>query len=86
VTNILTTLRHWVKSLLGLYYKTFFGRNLRIFMISESVFPSKPFQSSLMFVGKAGTYPREASFSFFTLGQTPEAVFLVVCDPSMKEL
>jgi len=54
VTNILTTLRHWVKSQLGLYDKTFYGRNLRIFMISESVFPSKPFQSSLMFVGKGG--------------------------------
>jgi hypothetical protein len=34
VTNFLTTLRHLVKSQLGLYYKTFYGRNLRIFMIS----------------------------------------------------
>jgi hypothetical protein len=43
-----------------LYYKTFYGRNLRIFILSKSVFPGQPFQPSLMFAGKAGAYPSEA--------------------------
>ncbi len=47
----------------GLYYKTFYGRNLRIFIISYIVFVlGKPFQPSLMFSGKAGAYPSEKSF------------------------
>jgi hypothetical protein len=33
--------------------------------------PSKHVQSSLMFDGKAGTYPREETFSCSTLGLTP---------------
>ncbi len=37
-----------------LYYKTFYGCNLRIFIISQTVCVSgKPFQPRLMFVGKA---------------------------------
>ncbi len=40
----------------GLYYKTFYGHNLRVFVCV----PGKPFQASLMFAGKAGTYPNEA--------------------------
>jgi hypothetical protein len=42
----------------GLYYKTFYGRNLLIFVISQIV-SGKPFQPSLMFVCKVGTYPSE---------------------------
>jgi hypothetical protein len=34
------------------YYKTFYGRNLRIFVISQSVCPCKLFQPNLVFVGK----------------------------------
>ncbi len=46
----------------GLHYKTFYGRNLQIFIISYNVVPSKPFQPSLVFAGKAGAYPSEARF------------------------
>jgi hypothetical protein len=34
--------------------------------------PDKPFQPSLMFVGKAGEYPSEASFRCSTLGWAPD--------------
>ncbi len=37
----------------GLYYKTVWCRNLRIFVISLSVCPWQPLQTSLLFVGKA---------------------------------
>ncbi len=37
----------------GQSYRTFCGRNLRIFVTIYSVFPDKPFQSNLMFAGKA---------------------------------
>ncbi len=46
----------------GLYSKTFYGRNLQIFVISKGVCPGKPFQPSLMFASKAGAYPSEARF------------------------
>ncbi len=46
----------------GLCSKTFYGSNLRIFVISKGVCPYKPFQPSLMFLGKAGAYPSEARF------------------------
>ncbi len=48
--------------------------------------PAKPFQPSQMFASKAGAYQSKALFMLSTLGETPEAVFLVVCDPSMNEL
>ncbi len=51
--------------------KTFFVRNLRIFLVSQSVCPGKPFQSRLMIAGKAGVYPNEAPFRCSTLGQAP---------------
>ncbi len=38
---------------IGLYYKTFYGLNLRIFVIRVFV----PFQPSLLFVGEAGSLP-----------------------------
>ncbi len=41
----------------GLSYKTFYGRNLRIFVISRVFAPGKPFQPSLIFVGKARGLP-----------------------------
>jgi hypothetical protein len=47
------------------YYKTLYGRKLQIFAISYSVFRRKLFQPSLMFTGKAGAYPSEASFQVF---------------------
>ncbi len=34
-------------------YETFYGRNLQMLKISESVVPARPFQPSLMFVCKA---------------------------------
>jgi hypothetical protein len=43
-------------------------RNLLMFVISWRVFPNRPFQPSLMFVGKAGAYPVVASFKPSTLG------------------
>ncbi len=48
----------------GLYYETFYGRNLRIFVISSIVFVlCKPFQPSVMFVGKARSLPQSASLT-----------------------
>jgi hypothetical protein len=41
------------KGLWGLYYKTFYGCNIRILVIARVFVPGKPLQSSLMFVGKA---------------------------------
>jgi hypothetical protein len=40
----------------GLCYKTFYGRNLLIFVIRVFV-SGNPFQPSLMFVGEAGSLP-----------------------------
>ncbi len=34
------------------FYKTFYGRNLQIFVIDYSVSPWQAFQTSLIFVGK----------------------------------
>ncbi len=45
--------RHDSWMFLAQFYKTFYGLNLLMFIISQSVFPSRPFQHSLMFVGKA---------------------------------
>jgi hypothetical protein len=39
---------------LGLYYKTFYSRNLQIFVMSKMFVPGKP---SLMFVDKARGLP-----------------------------
>jgi hypothetical protein len=50
----------------GLYYKTVYGRNLRIFLIV--FFLGKPFQPSLMFVGKATGDLSEATFRCSTPG------------------
>jgi hypothetical protein len=42
----------------GLYYKTFYGRNLQIFSNKPGLFVAgKPFQASLMFVGEARSLP-----------------------------
>jgi hypothetical protein len=39
----------------------FFGRNLRMFLLSKTVL-GKPFQLKLLFAGKAtGTYPKEVN-------------------------
>ncbi len=48
-------------------YKTFYNRNLLIFIISYSVIFLQAFPPSLKFVGKARSLPQsEASESFFT--------------------
>ncbi len=52
-------------------YKTFYGRNLRIFIISKSVCTCQAFLPSLMFAVKAGAYPSEALFTRATLGKAP---------------
>ncbi len=49
-------------------YKTFYIRNLRIFV---SVCTLQAFQASLVFLRKAGAYPREASFRISNLGMAP---------------
>jgi hypothetical protein len=43
----------------GQSYKTFYGRNFRIFVISYC--NGKPFQPSLMFVGKARSLPQSGA-------------------------
>ncbi len=52
-----------VKSVIrGLSYKTFYGRNLLIFVTRVFVpGKGKPFQPSLVFAGKVGAYPSGAS-------------------------
>ncbi len=45
----------------ALYYKTFYGRNLHIFVISLSVCSGKPFQSSLMFGSEARSLPQSGA-------------------------
>ncbi len=61
----------FIDSLVGIgdqSYKTFYGRNIRIFLISQSVCPFKPI---LTFAGKAGAYTSEAPFRCCsTQGQT----------------
>ena len=52
----------------GLYYKTFYGRNSRVFKIARVFVPGKPFQPSHMFAGKAGAYMSEAPFRCSMLG------------------
>jgi hypothetical protein len=52
---------------LGLYYKTFYGRNLYIFVMRMFI-PGKPFHHSLMFVGKAGAYLSEPEMCFTQVG------------------
>ncbi len=49
----------------GLYYKTFYGRNLRIFVKARVFVPGKHFQPSIMFVGEARSLPQS---------KTPEKV------------
>ncbi len=56
----------------GLYYKTFYGHNLRISEINQGFVLGKPFQPSLMFAVKAGAYLTEAPFRCSTLGQAPD--------------
>jgi hypothetical protein len=38
-------------------FKTFYSRNLRMFVISYLFVPAEPFQPSLMFADKAVAYP-----------------------------
>jgi len=37
--------------------KTFYARNLGVFVLKWCFFPDRPFQPSLMFVGKARSLP-----------------------------
>jgi hypothetical protein len=46
------------KLIWGRCNKTFYNRNLRIFVKARAFDPGEPFQPSLMFVGKAVAYPR----------------------------
>ncbi len=55
------------KPTLGLYHKTYYGRNLRISVISKSA-PGKPLQPSLVFARKAGAHLSESLFRCSTLG------------------
>ncbi len=45
------------------FYKTFYGRNLQMFIISWSVCPLRPSQGNVMFVGKASILILEWSTS-----------------------
>jgi hypothetical protein len=58
----------------------------KLLLLARAFVPCKLIQPSLIFADKAGDYPREAPFRSTTLGKAPEAVFLVVCEPSMNEL
>jgi hypothetical protein len=49
-------------------YKTFYGRKLRLFIISYKVVPCKHFHPSLIFVCKARAYPNEAPSRCSPLG------------------
>jgi hypothetical protein len=51
----------------GQFYKTFYGRKLRLFIITRVFVSGRPFQPSLMLGGKARVYPSEVSFRCFTL-------------------
>ncbi len=56
----------------GLYHKTYYGRHLRISIISLSVCPWQAFPArSSVFLGKARAYPSEASLRYSTLGEAP---------------
>ncbi len=52
-------------------YTTFYGCNLRIFVISQSICLDKHFRPRLMFVGKTGAYPRMEQLKFTIIGQAP---------------
>ncbi len=52
----------------GLYHKTYYGRNLRISVISQSVCPSLSSLVQCLCV-RPGAYPSEAPFRYSTLGQ-----------------
>ncbi len=52
-------------------YATFYARNLRMFVISQSVRPCQAFLLSLMFVSKIRAYLSETSFGGSTHGQAP---------------
>ncbi len=52
----------------GLYYKTFYSRNLQIFIITRMFVLGKPFQPRLVFAGKTRAFPSEAPFRCYTLG------------------
>ncbi len=49
----------------GHCYKTFYGRKLRLFIISKSNCPCQAFQPSLMFAIKAGVYLIEVPFQLY---------------------
>ena len=50
--TVVSVLDYW-----DLYYKTFYGHDLRIFVLSMCVLPGKPFQPSLLFMGEARGLP-----------------------------
>jgi hypothetical protein len=52
----------------GKCYQTFLVRNLLIFVISQSVFPGKPFLPSLLFVGKVRSLAREEYLKGSSIG------------------
>ncbi len=54
----------------GQCYKTFYGRKLRIFVISQSICHGKLFQLCRMFVGKARSLPQ---------GGAPESQCVYLC-------
>ncbi len=55
----------------GQCYKTFYCCKLQIFVISQSVHPSKPLQDTIVFAGKARAFPSGIPFRYSTLGQAP---------------
>ncbi len=66
----------------GLSYKTFYGRNLRIFAISYSVWPCKLFQTILTNTLRKFVNYRQKSF--ITLAPAVEVVKLSPCDPESE--
>ncbi len=53
---LITFVKSFIVQVKGQYYKTFYGHNLQIFVARVFV-PVKPFQPSLLFVGKARGLP-----------------------------
>ncbi len=62
----------FVVQALGLYYKTFYSRNLRMIKIFVL---SRPFQPNLIFASKARAYPRGAPERGSPIGWTQEHTY-----------
>ncbi len=63
---------------------SFFSLRSRLNKLERLFVPGKPFKLNLMFASQASGY--SADLAGLPETNTPEAIFLVICDPSMNEL